>query len=148
VSAFPRSTGQTLTCAEVNNAQLEDGSLNLSLFQDPGFRDIFRVLPVYFRIVGSGEDPESPNRPRLFFAGEVRDGQAMIGQTEMTPDGQLRWKWTCGEGGQAIWSCDGIQVGGVRSSYGILGVWTTVFHEPQDPVGPLWMHKVRTRVNE
>jgi hypothetical protein len=60
-------------------------------------------------------------------------------------------------------SCEGIQVGGVRSSYGILGSWTTVFHEPLDPVGmfsvlrfvgfelnaiigPLWMHKVKSTI--
>jgi hypothetical protein len=58
-------------------------------------------------------------------------------------------------------SCDGIQVGGVRSSYGVLGSWTTIFHERLDPVGmlavpqsvcfelnaiigPLWMHKVKS----
>ena len=62
----------------------------------------------------------------------------------------------CGEAGQTLWryisiyyvlavantpppsissSCDGVQVGGVRSSYGILGSWTTVFHEELDPVG-------------
>ena len=63
------------------------------MFQDPGFRDVFRVLPVYFRVVGFADDPESPTRPRLIFAGEVRDGQTMFGQTKMTPDGQLRWNW-------------------------------------------------------
>jgi hypothetical protein len=63
------------------------------MFQDPGFRDLFRVLPVFLRVVGSVEDPESPTRPQLIFAAEVRDGQTMWGRTEMTPDGQLRWKW-------------------------------------------------------
>ena len=63
------------------------------MFQDPGFRDSFRVLPVYFRVIGFEEDPGCPTRPHLIFAGEVRDGQTMIGQTEMTPDDQLRWKW-------------------------------------------------------
>lgn len=61
----------------------------------------------------------------------------------------------------AIFSSVGIQVGGVGSSYGVLGSWTTVFHEDEDPVGkrhvvffpaeglksrvtegPFWMHKV------
>jgi hypothetical protein len=37
---------------------MTEGSLNLSMFQDPGFRDAFRVLPVYFRVVGFEEDPE------------------------------------------------------------------------------------------
>jgi hypothetical protein len=34
-------------------------------------------------------------------------------------------------------SCNGVQVGGVRSSYGVLGSWTTAFHHPDDPVGAL-----------
>ncbi|KAH8997404.1 hypothetical protein EDB92DRAFT_2101458 [Lactarius akahatsu] len=108
------------------------------------FRDTFRVLPVYFRVIGFEEDPERPTRPRLVFAGEGRDEQTMIGRVQMTPDEHLRWKWVCGEGGQAVWSCDGVQVGGVRSSYGVLGSWTTVFHDHHDPVGPLWLRKVKT----
>jgi hypothetical protein len=63
------------------------------MFQEPGFRDAFRVLPVYFRVIGFEEDPERPTRPRLIFAGEVRDGETMIGRAEMTPDEHLRWKW-------------------------------------------------------
>jgi hypothetical protein len=81
------------------------------------------VLPVHLRIIGAEEDLEHPStRPRLLFAGEVRDGQTMVGRVEMTPDGHLRWKWVrfvfcavlfalscprtfqvCGEAGQALW---------------------------------------------
>lgn len=32
-------------------------------------------------------------------------------------------------------SSEGVQVGGVRSSYGCLGTWTTVLHDIHDPVG-------------
>ena len=32
-------------------------------------------------------------------------------------------------------SSEGVQIGGVRSSYGVLGSWTTVHHEIHDPVG-------------
>lgn len=63
------------------------------MFQDPGFRDAFRVLPVYFRVIGFEDDPLHPTRPHLIFAGEVRDGQTMTGRAQMTPDEQLRWKW-------------------------------------------------------
>ena len=71
----------------------DEGPLDITWFQDPGFRDAFRVLPVYFRVVGSEEDPERPTRPRLIFAGDVRGGETMYGRTEMTPDEHLRWKW-------------------------------------------------------
>jgi hypothetical protein len=32
-------------------------------------------------------------------------------------------------------SCLGVQVGGIGSSFGVLGIWTTVFHDIDDPVG-------------
>ena len=32
-------------------------------------------------------------------------------------------------------SSEGVQVGGVRSVFGVLGSWTTVYHENLDPVG-------------
>ena len=32
-------------------------------------------------------------------------------------------------------SSEGIQVGSVRSAYGVLGSWTTTLHEQGDPVG-------------
>lgn len=32
-------------------------------------------------------------------------------------------------------SSDGIQVGSVRSAYGVLGAWTTTAHDIGDPVG-------------
>lgn len=121
----------------------EQGPLDIKMFQDPAFHETFRVLPVQFRVIGPEKDPDHPTRPRLIFVGEVRDGQTMFGRVEMTPYGHLRWKWVCGEGNQTLWSCDGIQVGGVRSSYGVLGSWTTIFHEHLDPVGPLWMHKLK-----
>lgn len=89
------------------------------MFQDPSFHETFRVLPVHFRIIGTEKEPDHPTRPRLIFAGEVRDGQTMWGRVEMMPDGHLRWKWVrlyiyifvlcssplqvCGEGGQTLW---------------------------------------------
>ena len=51
------------------------------------------MIPVHLRVIGPGEDLEHPTRPRLHFAGEVRDGQTMSGFVEMTPEDHLRWKW-------------------------------------------------------
>ena len=31
----------------------------------------------------------------------------------------------------------GVQVGGLRSSFGVLGAWTTIYHEGGDPIGEL-----------
>ncbi|KAJ7572207.1 hypothetical protein C8J56DRAFT_54560 [Mycena floridula] len=52
-------------------------------------------------------------------------------------DGEIRWHFVSGEAGRAIWSSEGIQLGPL----GILGTWTTVFHDEGDPVGPLWMRR-------
>ena len=35
----------------------------------------------------------------------------------------------------AIWNCEGVQVGGLGSLFGILGSWTTLSHDIDDPVG-------------
>ena len=32
-------------------------------------------------------------------------------------------------------SSEGVQVGNVRSKFGVLGAWTTVLHDRHDPVG-------------
>jgi hypothetical protein len=67
------------------------------MFRDLMANEAFRVLPVHFRVIGiepdPNPDPDRPSRPRLIFAGEVRDGQTMVGRVEMTPEGHLRWKW-------------------------------------------------------
>jgi hypothetical protein len=65
----------------------------MTLFRDPAFHETFRVIPVHFRVIGTEKDPDHPTRPRLIFAGEVRDGQTMVGRVEMVPEGHLRWKW-------------------------------------------------------
>jgi hypothetical protein len=109
------------------------------MFQDPKLVETFRVLPVHLRIIGTEQTSEHPARPRLFFAGEVRDGQTMVGRVEMTLDGHLRWKWVrlrftfvprcllqvqfahptfqvCGEAGQALWRYAAFFVFGIRIS--------------------------------
>ena len=45
------------------------------------------------------------------------------------------WVQVSGDQGNAIWNCEGVQVGGLGSSFGILGSWTTIFHDIDDPVG-------------
>ncbi|KAL4073349.1 hypothetical protein V8B97DRAFT_1954228 [Scleroderma yunnanense] len=46
-----------------------------------------------------------------------------------------------GNGDQPVWNCEGIGLGGVCSQAGVLGVWSTVFHDAEDPVGPFWMRR-------
>ncbi|KAK0462044.1 uncharacterized protein EV420DRAFT_1640333 [Desarmillaria tabescens] len=120
-----------------------DGSLDASLFEDPGFTDVFRSVEVTIRILEVSPDPKHPNYPRIYFGGSMgqHSMSTMSGYVYMTDDNQVRWRFRSGEQVNPIWSSEGIQVGGLRSLYGVLGTWTTTFHNPNDPVGPFWLRK-------
>jgi len=71
-------------------------------------------------------------------------GQALShvrGCVSMTADGEVRWSLVNTLPGNDRWSSEGIQVGGVRSKWGVLGVWTDVNHEVEGPVGPFYFYK-------
>lgn len=34
-----------------------------------------------------------------------------------------------------LFSSQGVYIGGLQSSFGVLGAWTTIFHDEDDPVG-------------
>ncbi|KAJ8483358.1 hypothetical protein ONZ51_g4756 [Trametes cubensis] len=116
--------------------------LHTEIFDDPDFIEVFRSIYVDLRVMGTEEDPDHPGRPRINFGGSL-DGHAIfVGYVKVTPDDQIRWHFTSGEQGNAIWSSEGVQIGNVRSKYGVLGSWTTVLHDRHDPVGPFWLWKV------
>ncbi|KJA14492.1 hypothetical protein HYPSUDRAFT_49120 [Hypholoma sublateritium FD-334 SS-4] len=123
---------------EANRKQVD-----LSLFEDPGFREAFRSLDANLSVVRTEPDPEHPTRPIIHFYGEMQDSSTstMTGSVKMTADNQIEWQFVSGEVGSTIWSSSGIQVGGLRSSFGVLGSWTTIFHEDDDPIGPFWLCK-------
>ncbi|EEB96972.1 hypothetical protein MPER_03802, partial [Moniliophthora perniciosa FA553] len=76
-------------------------------------------------------DDKHPTRPVIFFGGQIAGpiNTIMSGSVRLTDDDQIRWHFVSGELGNPIWSGEGIQVGGVRSAYGVLGAWTTIFHD-------------------
>ncbi|TFK34774.1 hypothetical protein BDQ12DRAFT_656472 [Crucibulum laeve] len=128
-----------------NQSEVDDtGALDASLFDGPDFHEVFRTLSVDLKLsrteAGHGEDSKWPT---LFFHGQMRDPShsTMNGRVSMTPDNQIQWHFVSGDQGNAVWSSEGIQVGGRRSSYGVLGSWTTIFHDDDDPVGPFWLRK-------
>ncbi|KAI0667709.1 hypothetical protein C8Q78DRAFT_1052179 [Trametes maxima] len=120
----------------------DDEPLHAEIFDDPDFVEVFRSIFLELRIIGTEDDPDHPGRPRINFGGSL-DGHAIfVGWVKLTPDNQIRWHFTSGEQGNAIWSSEGVQVGNIRSKFGILGSWTTVLHDRHDPVGPFWLWKV------
>jgi hypothetical protein len=133
------------------------------MFEDPEFLEVFRTLDVNLYLKRTEPDPAHPTTPVLYFFGEMQAPSisTMTGRVRMSVDNQIQWHFvSCGhsfvflkrclqvqviEGfffvqisgdqGNAIWNCEGIQVGGLGSSFGILGSWTTIFHDIDDPVG-------------
>ncbi|KAG7445628.1 uncharacterized protein BT62DRAFT_1006657 [Guyanagaster necrorhizus] len=126
-----------------NLSTMADGSLDVSLFEDPGFNDVFRSVEVTIRVLEVSPDPKHPKYPRIYFGGSMgqHSMSTMSGYVHMTDDNQVRWRFRSGEQVNPIWSSEGIQVGGLRALYGVLGTWTTTFHNPNDPVGPFWLRK-------
>ncbi|KXN87255.1 hypothetical protein AN958_09031 [Leucoagaricus sp. SymC.cos] len=124
---------------EYNKSIDEDtGELDTSLFEDDEFTEVFRRLEVKLKVTRVANDPDHPGRPIIGFVGEMiaPSNSAMYGCVQLMADNHLKWRFYSGEmGGGAIWSSVGIQVGGVGSSFGVLGSWTTVFHDADDPVG-------------
>ncbi|KAJ3744490.1 hypothetical protein DFH05DRAFT_1525539 [Lentinula detonsa] len=131
-----------------NIPSIETGGFRESLLTGPAFQEMFRSMKLTLQVTSVKEDPNHPGRPRIYFLGAIAEpsnGSSTInGYVCMTDDNQIRWHFVSGEQGQAIWSSEGVQVGGIRSSYGVLGSWTTIFHDEDDPVGPFWLRKPPT----
>ncbi|EMD40152.1 hypothetical protein CERSUDRAFT_122222 [Gelatoporia subvermispora B] len=116
--------------------------LDVSIFDRADFMEVFSSLNVEMRVVRTEPDPEHLTRPRILFTGDINGQPTIEGWVAITPDEHIRWHFTSGEGGVPLWSSEGIQVGGVRSAFGVIGSWTTAQHHRADPVGPFWLRKV------
>ncbi|KDQ50483.1 hypothetical protein JAAARDRAFT_141889 [Jaapia argillacea MUCL 33604] len=114
--------------------------LDTSIFSDPDFVEVFRSLTVDL-VITSISPSSHPDRPTLHFSGTIMGtgDHVMVGSVQVTPDDCIRWHFVSGEQGNPIWSSEGVQIGGVRSPFGVLGSWTTVFHDEHDPVGASWL---------
>ncbi|KAF9263005.1 hypothetical protein L218DRAFT_375211 [Marasmius fiardii PR-910] len=111
---------------------------------------VLRTMPATFKITRTVDDPKFPGRPVIYFGGQLDLGgggsqSIMSGIVKVMDDEEgndvVRWNFVSGETGNPVWSGEGVQIGGIRSAYGILGTWTTIFHDDDDPVGPFWLRK-------
>ncbi|KAF5340129.1 hypothetical protein D9758_013144 [Tetrapyrgos nigripes] len=127
-----------------NSSAAPPAPLDNMYISDPLFREVFRTLEVKLHVTRVVPDSKHPGRPQIYFVGVMSHPSTSImnGYVKMTDDGHVRWHFVSGESGNAIWSCEGVQVGGVRSAYGVLGSWTTIFHDVDDPVGPFLLQKL------
>lgn len=130
------------------------------MLADPSFREATRLLNVTLQIVeksvvtgGVSELQDPPNplnslRPPLYFKGSSKESEGIIESTIKgcvyeEEDGSIRWRFVRESiyDNTPQWSSCGVQVGSVGSAIGVIGVWTTVSHSEDDPVGPFWMFK-------
>ncbi|KAL1741116.1 hypothetical protein HDZ31DRAFT_85027 [Schizophyllum fasciatum] len=137
-----------------------EGARQLAFFDNPAFREAVRLLSVELEVVdrtsieaplpefiGVYDNPPADfPYPPIFFVGtsETADGGHLHleGCVMMGIDGTVRWYFISSVGGEFQWSSRGVQLGGVGSATGVVGVWTTTTHEVGDPAGPYWQWKV------
>lgn len=98
---------------------------------------------------------ESEDRPPVYFTGmsaynvgissvpiSGQSPSSVRGCVSMTADGEVRWSMISTLVGADRWSSEGIQVGGVRSRWGVLGAWSDADrNEIEGPVGPFYFFK-------
>ncbi|KAM0791789.1 hypothetical protein ACM66B_004052 [Microbotryomycetes sp. NB124-2] len=96
--------------------------------------------------------PTQPLHEPLHFSGGfggVRHAGALHrsvrGTVKMTSDGHVHWRYIIRYAGRDQWLMNGVQIGGVRSKYGIVGWWTAADHEDESPCGPFWYFQHRAR---
>ncbi|EJD04232.1 uncharacterized protein FOMMEDRAFT_121841, partial [Fomitiporia mediterranea MF3/22] len=96
--------------------------------------------------VGSGPDSIMNQHLAIHFAGKSLSANGnesrLRGTVRMTSEGHILWRFTSDDG-QAQWSSEGVQIGGVCSAAGVVGIWTGAHHEEGDPAGPCWLWKVK-----
>ncbi|MBW0559633.1 hypothetical protein O181_099348 [Austropuccinia psidii MF-1] len=97
-----------------------------------------------------------PNRPPIYFKGTLTynldpaslpiEGQTMAslgGCVSCTADGEVRWTVVSTLSGMNRWASEGIQVGGPRSKWGVLGAWTDINrNDKEGPAGPFYFFKI------
>ncbi|THV07828.1 hypothetical protein K435DRAFT_741185 [Dendrothele bispora CBS 962.96] len=90
--------------------------------------------------------------PVIHFAGEFRGSDVDThahrrarGTVRMIGDGAVRWTMISSDASapeRDEWTMEGVQIGGVGSQFGVIGLWTGARHEEGDPIGPTWAWKV------
>lgn len=91
--------------------------------------------------------PPSPAKRSKKLSFEGRDPQRLVkGWVKMNSKNEVRWKWVIsyrGMGAQTKWLLHGVQPGGYKSAFGIVGTWSTAEHDDAGPNGPFWYWPVQ-----
>ncbi|KAI0685294.1 hypothetical protein BC835DRAFT_1384848 [Cytidiella melzeri] len=123
-----------------NNYASINGPLRREVFEDPEFTEAFTMYEFKIHVTHTEYDEAHPTRPIIHFKATSQGSNhaEMEGWVGLSSKNDIHWHFVSNH----MWSSEGIQVGGVRSTFGVLGIWSTVQHERSDPVGPYWLRKV------
>ncbi|THU90842.1 hypothetical protein K435DRAFT_781037 [Dendrothele bispora CBS 962.96] len=85
--------------------------------------------------------------PVIHFSDEqpgVQSERTIRGTASMISGGNVRWSMISRDNlqGRDRWVLEAVQIGGIGSGLGAVGMWTGVRHENGDLVGPMWMWRV------
>ncbi|THH27326.1 hypothetical protein EUX98_g6865 [Antrodiella citrinella] len=114
--------------------------LNDTDFDEVVMGNVFEIrtcVPVRLRVVGYIHDDGSPaDFPTI---------KTEEGRVSMLSDGSVRWttwSYTDASKRKRQWVSEGVQIGGIGSTAGAIGMWTGASHEDGDPIGAWWQWRV------
>ncbi|KAF5345708.1 hypothetical protein D9758_013042 [Tetrapyrgos nigripes] len=73
------------------------------------------------------------------FEAQVQASRSIRGTVRMISGGAVRWSMTSRDNlaGEDEWAMEGVQIGGIGSALGVVGMWTGVDHGRGEPIGEL-----------
>nr|GAT43682.1 predicted protein [Mycena chlorophos] len=130
-------------------------------FSQDHISETTRIFPMTLRVARYEPPPRPPHGadpndliwrlPIIHVVGESRGTDMDIdlrrvieGTVRMVGDGAVRWSMTSGDmnDDRPEWVTESVQIGGIGSAIGIIGLWTGAEHSPTDPIGPCWAWKL------
>ena len=88
-------------------------------------------------------NPHHPRFPKLFYLTTIPEGLRSVGgptlrgTVSLEADGEtVHWTSVASFEGHEAYESTGIQVGGIRSAFGVVGLWSALGHEAGSPAGP------------
>ncbi|KAL1942277.1 hypothetical protein VTO73DRAFT_6341 [Trametes versicolor] len=121
-------------------------------FDDSRMGEAVRLVGMTLRVERYSPSlvPGYEHLPTIHVVGQS-DGASIMGPPRrihgtvgVIADGSVRWMLFSSVESAEVdeWVSEGVQVGGVGSAMGFLGMWTGAQHERMDPLGPCWAWKV------